>query len=207
MQPDRTVLQQNIQSEYDFAGSVTCSVFAGTNDTHPAMTENSPELSAERQPQPPLRPAVRIAQSVLLVVFLLAIAAALALIWPGHRTDPRLLGTWQSDGDLTIKGILGEPPYDKKREAKLRNLFGKMRVTWTMTHCKSDLEGYLDSGTYKVLASDQNSVVVHFDDPKPSPLDGLDLKLSPFHVIHFEGPNTYWLDTQWGMQEYFKRVK
>lgn len=171
------------------------------------MTENSPELCAERQRESRLHQTIRIGRSVLLILFLFSIATTLALIWPGYRADSRLLGTWQSDADLTVKSILGEPPYDGKREAKLRKLFGKMRITWTTTHCQTDLDGYLDSGTYKVLASDKNSVVVHSDDPKPSPLDGLDLKLSSFHVIHFVGTDTYWLDTQWGMQEYFKRIK
>ena len=171
------------------------------------MTDNSSEFSAERQAETPLRRAIKTAQSVLLIVLLLVTATVMALIWPGHRTDSRLLGTWQSDADLTVKSILGEPPYDKKREAKLRKLFGKMRITWTTTHCKTDFDGYVDSGTYKVLATDKNSVVIHSDDPKPSPLDGLDLNLSTFHVIHFVGRDAYWLDTQWGMQEYFKRVE
>ena len=32
-------------------------------------------------------------------------------------------------------------------------------------------------------------------------------ELSSFQVIHFGGPDTYWLDSQLGgMREYFKRV-
>lgn len=133
--------------------------------------------------------------------------AGSALVWFrfGRRTDVRLLGTWKSDADLTMASFQGKSSRNAEREAKLRSLFGKMRIIWTATHLTSDLDGYIDTDKYKVLASDEDSVTIQTEDTNPSPLDGLGLPA--VHVIHFVGADTYWLDISGGMREYFKRVK
>lgn len=48
-----------------------------------------------------------------------------------RMTDDRLIGTWQSDAERTISGMEVRKAADSKQEAALRNLFGKMRVTYT----------------------------------------------------------------------------
>lgn len=58
----------------------------------------------------------------------------------------------------------------------------------------------------QVLGKDGNSVVIQDLDDKPSPLDEV-FELSRFHVIHFDGPDSYWLDSELGqIREYFQRI-
>jgi hypothetical protein len=142
------------------------------------------------------------AGSLAALVVVLALPARTA-----RMTDDRLIGTWQSDADRTIAGIRERTPVDDKQEAVLRKLFGKMRVTYTPTTYTTELDGTTASYTYEVLGKDKQSVVIHEVGRKPSPLDGV-VALSEFAVIHFDGPDSYWLYTQiGGIREYFKRVR
>lgn len=123
-----------------------------------------------------------------------------------RATDDRLLGTWQSDADRTIAGIRERKPVDAKQDAALRKLFGKMRVTYTPSAYTTELDGTTESYKYAVLGQDKHSVVVRDVERKPSPLDAFEL--SEFTVIQFDGPDSYWLYTQFGgIREYFKRVR
>ncbi len=184
------------------------SIYAGANGALLAMSDNSHEFAADREPPTLWHRVTAIGPWMLVAVIFALIGFEAGLLWPRHQTDSRLWGTWQSDADRTIANMLGDPPHDEQRVAKLRNLFGKLRVTWTATHCTSDLEGTIDSDTYEVVGRDQYSVAIRSTDSKPSPLDALQLELSSLQVIHFEGRDTYWLDSQLGgMREYFKRVR
>ena len=145
---------------------------------------------------------------------LLVAAASLAVLGTvlaisdraGRLADDRLIGTWQSDADRTIAGIRDLKPVDDKQEAALRKLFGKMRVTYTPNTYTTELDGATNSNKYEVLGKDKHSVVIRDLEPKPSPLDVLEL--SEFVVIQFDGPDSYWLYTQGvGILEYFKRVR
>ena len=140
------------------------------------------------------------------VTSLTALVAVLVLPDRAARvTDDRLIGTWQSDADRTIAGM--RKPVDEKQEAALRTLFGKLRVTYTLTALKTNLDGKAETGRYEVLGKDKHSVAIREIMDKPSPLDGV-VDLSEFMVIQFNGPDSYWLYTQiGGIREYFKRVR
>ena len=65
------------------------------------------------------------------------------------------------------------------------------------------LPGHVIANRYEVLGRDKYSVVIREIDPKPSALD-----LTEFAVIHFEGPDSYWLYTKvGGIREFFNRVR
>ncbi|MDB5385192.1 MAG: hypothetical protein JWM11_838 [Planctomycetaceae bacterium] len=121
-------------------------------------------------------------------------------------TDDRLIGTWQSDAERTIAGMQRGESEDPQREAKLRNLFGKLRVTYAATTYTSELDESVNTYSYQVLGRDRHSVVISDAANKESPLDFLEL--STFTVIHFDSPDSYWLNSEaGGMREYFKRVR
>lgn len=148
---------------------------------------------------------------VAIVAVLVAVGSIAALVVVVKRptaariTDERLLGTWQSDADRTLAGLRDRKPMDDKQEAALRKLFGKLRVTYTPTTYTAELDGAITTGEYEVLGKDKVSVVTREVERKPSPLDAFEL--SDFTVIHFDGPDSYWLHTKIGdIREYFKRV-
>lgn len=141
-----------------------------------------------------------------LVIAVLASGLALLLLRFRFQQDDRLLGVWQSDADRTIAALREAQPVDDSREATLRRLFGKLRITYTGTTYTSDLDGSTETSRYEVAGKDDRSVVIREIDPKPSVLDDV-LEPSQFTIIHFEGPDTYWLHIQHSdMREYFRRV-
>lgn len=140
-----------------------------------------------------------------LVAFILAVMVVPIRIF--RLTDDRLIGTWQSDADRTIAGIQVSELVDAKREAGLRKLFGKMQVKYTATTYTSDFDGSVETNDYQVLGRDKSSVVIRTVKNKPSPLEGI-FELSDFAVIHFDTPDSYWLDVEIiEVREYFKRVQ
>jgi hypothetical protein len=138
-------------------------------------------------------------------LFALVIVAVAIPIRFARLRDDRLIGTWLSDADRTIAGMQPEQPKDSKREAKLREIFGKMRVTYTAATYTTELNGEFVTYKYQLLGRDEHSVVISETENKPSPLEFMEL--STFSVIHFDTPDSYWLDSEVGqMREYFKRV-
>lgn len=123
--------------------------------------------------------------------------------------DPRLFGTWQSDADRTMAAIPYLDAQPQKIAQQLTSMFGKLRVTWSAGQCVSQIDESEEIGRYRILAADEHSVVVeHLKTAKPSPIEELGLPLSRFTVIHFEDPETYWVDTELGgIREYFRRVE
>ena len=148
----------------------------------------------------------RVAHAALVVAVVSFTSLAFLLFQSIRSTDERLMGTWQSDADRTVAGILENGKVDEKQVEALRNLFGKMRITYASNTLTTELEGRVETCRYVVLGKDQHSVVIREINQQPSVMD--DLELSEFIVIHFEGPNSYWLYTQvGGVQEHFKRVQ
>ena len=86
-----------------------------------------------------------------------------------HVTDDRLIGIWQSDADRTIAGIRDQRPVDDAQEVALRNLFGKLRITYTPNSYTTELDGSVDTYRYEVLGTDKHSIVIRDIGRKPSP--------------------------------------
>lgn len=156
--------------------------------------------------------SLRLWKRIAIVAMLISVALVAAVVAIGglpsrifRLTDERLTGTWQSDADRTIAGMQTGQPKDSAREVKLRNLFGKMRITYSSTTYTTELEGSINTYGYQILGRDKHSVVIREIENGKSPLDFLEL--SSFTVIHFDRPDSYWVDSEIGeIREYFKRV-
>lgn len=135
---------------------------------------------------------------------LVALVAVIPSVVRPRLADERLIGVWQSDADRTLAGLPDRE--NEAQEAKLRKIFGKMPITYTGDTLTSEFDGTVETSRYEVMGKDASSVAIRDLDDKPSPLDGI-FELSEFHVIHFEGPDSYWLDSELGqIREYFRRL-
>ena len=138
------------------------------------------------------------AAAVLLVV--------IALIWTAvhfsksRRGDPRLIGTWQSDADATIMELQKARPVSDKQEVAMRELFGKMKVTYTDATITTELNGVVDTQPYQVVSRDGDSVVV-------KSWSALSKKDEQWR-LRFIGSDTYWVDVeQFALSECFRRIR
>jgi hypothetical protein len=148
---------------------------------------------------------------VLLVAILLASGCSLS--------DPRLIGTWKSDLDLTKRYNKEHAKLSKKQEKAVSQLFGIMEVTYkpnktcVLSFPKHTIQTENDIyecdsskgvGTYKILFKDGNIVVVQFEE------DNSEKSAS---VITFVDENTYWIyvgglnQFDLHLREYFKKMK
>ena len=141
----------------------------------------------------------------------IALGIAFAIVWAFLRNqklpkpvgrglqEPRLIGTWMSDAERTLKG------YTDVEAEKLGRIFGKMRVTYNGSELHTELDGSVQSAPYVVLGVDENSCVIQ-DNLNLAPTIS-DLGLSSFTKIHFEGKSYYWVSTEiGGIQEYFRKI-
>ncbi len=140
-----------------------------------------------------------------------SIAALVAFLVHHDRValaiDERLLGTWQSDADRTLAEVRERTTVTDTEETAFRELYGKLRVTYTPTSYTTDLNGTSETHRYEVLGKDKCSVVIREIEGKPSPLDEW-FELSEFILIQFDGPDSYWVHAKvGGDKEYFKRVR
>lgn len=146
----------------------------------------------------------RIAFVALAFVLVLAVALIVVvamLLRSEFVYDERLLGTWQSDADRTIADLRDRRAVDETQEAGLRQLFGKLKITYSRTSMTTDMNEIVETGPYQVVATDDKSVVVR---ERPSVLSGEEL----VH-IHFVDGDTYWVPIGGGAgsREFFRRVK
>lgn len=135
---------------------------------------------------------------------LVGVASALiggvaVLLWQARRTDARLFGTWQSDGERTVNEWREHRPLTDEQAGKLRTLFGHMRITWGRRSYSTLLDGTREERPYRVIASDENSVVLRT-------WNGLNQR-DEFVTVNFVDADTYWLYAGGGpLREYFRRV-
>jgi hypothetical protein len=93
-------------------------------------------------------------------------------------TDPRLLGRWQSDRRKTFHAVtLHRAPPDILR--KFKNLFGKLVITWGPTTVTHEMGAYKETGTYRIIARNEHSVVVK--------VSGMKSFSGDLEHLHFEG--------------------
>lgn len=138
-------------------------------------------------------------QLLLAVGCATAAACALAIIRRYMLVDPRLLGTWQSDGARTVGEWRDRRPLTDDQAAALHKLFGHMRITWWRRAYAVEMDGRLTTHTYRVIATDDRSVVLRLF----SPVEGVWV----FATVTFEDPDTYWVYAAGGpVREFFRRV-
>lgn len=113
------------------------------------------------------------------------------------KWDKRLLGTWKSDRRRTFQHWKPKPNCPPSKTRKFKAIFGRLTVRWERGKLHSAFEEPLDVQTYRVVASDDYSVVIQLD---------CSVFGERLVQIHFEGDDYYYLDA-WGFLEYFKRVE
>src|SRR5262245_42353374 len=93
------------------------------------------------------------------------VVAAVAVFLVVHyvrasRTDQRLYGTWKSDADATIAELRTQRPVTAEQEQKLRQLFGKMKITYTATTFTTDMDGTVETEPYEIVKKEATSVML-----------------------------------------------
>lgn len=127
------------------------------------------------------------------------IAAVGILLDRPRQTDDRLLGTWQSDADRTIADLRSHRSVGADEEKSLRQLFGRMTITFTPLAYIIDLDDQSTTGRYRVVTRDEESVVIRSRDV----LSG---RQAP-RRLHFVDADTYWVYIDLvEMREYFRRL-
>ena len=126
--------------------------------------------------------------------------------WKGEPPEERLKGTWRSDADRTVAEWREHRPLTDEQAGKLRNFFGKLRVTYSDRSVAYDFSGMSAgetdrlsvSGPFSVVARDASSVVIN------SPVPGSNLRA----LVHlrFCDSDTYWVQSDLSpLREYFTR--
>jgi hypothetical protein len=127
------------------------------------------------------------------------IGGGIVLLWQNLRTDARLFGTWQSDGERTVNEWRERRPLTDEQADKLRQLFGHMRITWGRRSYSTLMDGVRVERSYRVIAADEKSIVLRA-------WDGLNRR-DEFVTVNFDDADTYWLYAGGGpLREYFRRV-
>jgi hypothetical protein len=129
-----------------------------------------------------------------------------------------LEGVWKSDLDSSMTFNSINAKLEKRQEAFLRDLFGKMTITYknetaylNMPSTKVTVNGELRNFTgfkntqkYRILAQDRDTIIIEF-------IDGDGKK--EISLLKFEGENKYWIylpnsSSPWSqlhIREYFVR--
>jgi hypothetical protein len=131
-----------------------------------------------------------------LVPFVLSqLIFALSLRAEVPKVDKRLLGVWLSDREMTIQHMRFKEGLSPEKKAKIADLFGKLRIEYTETSMRTEYEGNIENGPYKIVESDKDSVLIW----------GKDFESPKLIQIHFVGDSYYVLS---GFNlEFFTRVK
>jgi hypothetical protein len=113
--------------------------------------------------------------------------------------DDRLIGVWKSDARRTMKSWVFRPGTPLRRRKAIAGIFGKLVVKYTPSRVISEYEGHRESGNYKVLGKDQNSVAVFW-------WGELGPKAGEIEHVHFD-KNHFWVLLPGGNVEWFRRVR
>jgi hypothetical protein len=116
---------------------------------------------------------------------------------PGVKTDPGLLGTWRSDRRRTVAEWRFFKPVSPKNKRMFLAIFGKLELTYSRKYIRGIFDDYRFRQPYEVLASDSNSVAIHYFDQ--------DIKEWCVRLICFDGKDRFWIPLG-GNREWFKRV-
>jgi hypothetical protein len=113
----------------------------------------------------------------------LAAAAVPAFAARPGRVDFRLLGTWQSDKERTIKFWRYTEEPDPAQRRQLEALLGKLTRRYTETHSYGEFEGDTWSDEYRVVDSDFRSVVVAYRDDKDYSLQQIFFEKDSMYLV------------------------
>ena len=78
-----------------------------------------------------------------------------------RKVDERILGVWLSDKELTTKNWVYPKHVVAEKLSRIENIFGKLQFSFTETVIQTRYEEeFIEECSYRVIASDNNSVVI-----------------------------------------------
>jgi len=151
-------------------------------------------------------------------LFALLLVAAFAT---SAKAEPKLVGQWKSDADLSMRFNTERSKLESKTTLFLSQLMGHLTMTFTVNTVafempnvetrtaegqKSQLVGFRETHRYRVLGTTADAVAIK----SVEPVTGKDA----ITVYNFVGPDTMWVysggidsATSTHLREYFVRVK
>ena len=109
--------------------------------------------------------------------------AASALPTGDSGVDQRLIGTWRSDKARTIKHWCYSKELSPEKKERFEGIFGKFTLRFTETHIHTDYEGEKQVVPYSVVASDESSVVILWNEPDRQSLQHIHFDQEGYHVL------------------------
>lgn len=100
-----------------------------------------------------------------------------------REIDKRLLATWRSNKERTLKYWRYEKELDEEKRARFEKIFGKFTLRFTETHVHTEFEGETDVVPYTLVASDDSSVVIRWNEPGNPKLQQLIFDETGYHVL------------------------
>ena len=82
------------------------------------------------------------------------------MLFKKRKIDKRILGVWLSDRELTTKNWVYPKHVVAEKLEVVEKIFGKLQFTFTQTVMRSEYEDVISEFAYRVIASDENSVVI-----------------------------------------------
>jgi hypothetical protein len=113
------------------------------------------------------------------------------------KTDKRLLGTWRSDKDRTLKEWAFKATATRKHRRVIRGVFGKLRITYTRKYIHYVLGDWRQKSAYRIICRDPYSIAILYWDSM-----GEEWRAE---YIRFDGKNSYWVPVGYN-REFFKKV-
>jgi hypothetical protein len=120
---------------------------------------------------------------------------------PGESlTEPRLIGSWQSDADSTIAELRRTQPIGIQQEQDLRKHSFKTKVTYTDKMIATEVDRVVEMLPYQVVSKEGDEVVIKAWISATNQDEEV--------RIRFVGSDRYWLEAkQFGLTECFRRVR
>jgi hypothetical protein len=112
-------------------------------------------------------------------------------------TDPRLIGTWRSDRELTMRYYCLPPNVSERTKHQLAEMFGKVVWRFTQRQFSFQLDQSRFTKLYRVIAKDATSVVIRVGDAGDA---------AYLQHIWFEDDHMYTLGSKYNI-EFFKRIQ
>lgn len=101
---------------------------------------------------------------------------------PG-KLAKRLIGNWQSDKERTLKYWNHGKTLSPEGQAHFESLFGRLRVQYTASHCRSVYDDWEEDVRYSILAEDDNSLIIANHYPKHTQLQQLFFEADHHYLI------------------------
>jgi len=148
-----------------------------------------------RKPSRPL--VIRNMHKSMKIQFLLFTLISVFILGCSDSSDDRLIGTWISDKDKTLRQFREQGISNDKLYDFLNDNLGKLKITYTPHKAIINFEGTFTEEKYEVLGKDHNSIAI-----KGKSAFGED----EISILTFDDNYYYTYSELVGYVEYFRKV-